>query len=479
MFALYALMKKFFFYILSILFILKIQVLSVGCANMMPPQGGFRDSIPPIMLKASPPDSSKNFKETRITLTFDEFVDVQNVHENLIVSPVPKIEPNVEARLRTVVIRLKDTLQPNTTYTLNFGNAIKDINEGNIRKNFSYIFSTGPFFDSLTLSGKVLVAESGKVDTTLVVMLHQHGEDSAVVNEKPRYITRLDSLGNFRFRNLPSGTFYIYALQDEGGGHRYLSEKQLFGFADSAVVLSADNKPVVLYAFSGKTQTPATVPQLGIKQKGGGNNNNAEKRLRLQSNIASGQLDLLSNLTISTEQPFKDLDTSIIHFSTDSSFVPVTGYKIGPDTSKKKLILQYNWKENTVYHLILEKNFAVDTSGKALLKSDTLTFRTKKLSDYGSLAIRFKNYDPSVNPVLLFIQNGSVIKSIPLTSAKVTDPIFIPGDYELRILQDRNKNGTWDTGDFFDHHLQPEIVKPVSRKITVKPNWENEFDIEL
>jgi hypothetical protein len=156
------------------------------------------------------------FPEKKITLDFDEYIQLQNANQELIISPVPKEEPAIESKLKTLTIRIKDTLEANTTYTLNFGNAIRDINEGNIARNFTYIFSTGSTFDSLTLSGKVVLAVNGKVDTTIIVMLHKNGDDSAVVNEKPRYLTRLDSSGNFRFRNLPSGTFYIYALQDEG-----------------------------------------------------------------------------------------------------------------------------------------------------------------------------------------------------------------------------------------------------------------------
>src|SRR5204863_1873126 len=130
------------------------------------------------------------------------------------------------------------------------------------------------------------------------------------------------------------------------------------------------------------------------------------------------------------------------------------------------------WKENTLYHVILEKNFAVDTLARGLLKADTITFKTKKLSDYGSLKIRFKNLDQSINPVLLFVQNDQVAKSIPLTSAALNEPIFPPGEYQLRVLHDRNKNGKWDTGQFFGQHLQPEIVKPVTSRarLTVKPN---------
>jgi len=454
---------------------------NTGCANIMPPQGGYRDTIPPILVHASPGDSSRNFNTNRITLTFDEFITLDNVHENLLISPIPKTDPGVEPKLRTVIIRLKDTLEPNTTYTLNFGNAIKDVNEGNPARSFTYIFSTGGTFDSLTLSGKVILAETGRVDSTLAVILHKHGDDSAVVNEKPRYATRLDSSGNFTFRNLPPGTFYIYALKSEGGSYRY-SERQLFAFADSEVVVGANNEPITLYAFteipptekSGPT-TPTLTPQIGGRQRGP--SGVRENRLRLQTNLDNGQLDLLSNLSITSDVPLRKLDTSLIHFSRDSSFTPITDYTILRDTSQKKLTLQYNWKENTLYHLIAEKDFVEDTLGRKLLKTDTINFKTKRLSEYGSLRIRFRNLDLASNPVLLFVQNDIVVKSIPLTGPEIKVPVFLPGDYQLRILNDRNKNGKWDSGQFFGKHVQPEIVKPVTRRINVKPNWDNEFDV--
>jgi uncharacterized protein (DUF2141 family) len=346
-----------------------------------------------------------------------------------------------------------------------------------VARNFTYIFSTGSTFDSLTLSGKVLLAENGKTDTTLAVILHKNGEDSAVVNERPRYLTRLDSSGTFTFRNLPSGTFYLYALKDEGGSHRYLSEKLLFAFADSPVTIQAVNAPITLYAYSEKAAPgPVVIPQIGNRQRAV---STADKRLRLQTNLANGQLDLLNNFTISFDQPLKTFDTTLIHFSSDSSFAPVTSHHISLDSLRKKITLQYDWKENTLYNVIVEKDFAEDSSGRKLLKTDTISFKTKRLSEYGSLRIRFKNLDLAANPVLLFVQNDNIVKSIPLSSSELNQSIFVPGDYELRILNDRNKNGKWDAGEFFGKHIQPEIVKPVSRRITtIKANWQNEFDVE-
>ena len=105
-------------------------------------------------------------------MTFDEYIDLKDVRKNLIVSPVPKIMPTVNSHLKVITIEIKDTLQPNTTYALNFGRAVTDVNEGNVLKNFTYVFSTGNYIDSCSYSGRVIMAYTGKPDSTLIAMLH-------------------------------------------------------------------------------------------------------------------------------------------------------------------------------------------------------------------------------------------------------------------------------------------------------------------
>lgn len=155
-------------------------LISPGCANIVPPQGGPRDTIPPVLLKVIPGDSSTRFNSKKIDFYFDEYIDVQDPQTQLLISPLPTINPTVDARLRDLSVRLKDSLLPNTTYTIDFGKAIKDFTEGNIAKDIRYVFSTGNYIDSLEIYGKVLLAETGKTDSTLIAMLHTDPEDSAV-----------------------------------------------------------------------------------------------------------------------------------------------------------------------------------------------------------------------------------------------------------------------------------------------------------
>jgi hypothetical protein len=451
-----------------------------GCANIIPPQGGPRDSLPPRLLKASPGDSTRNFNGNRVTFSFNEFVDLQNPQENLLVSPTPGKNPDISNKLNTVTVKLKDSLEPNTTYSLNFGNAIKDYNEGNVIKEFTYIFSTGNYIDSLELHGKVVLAETGKVDTTLVVLLHTSNADSAVVNERPRYIAKLDGKGNFVFKNLPPKTFYLYALKDEGGTHRYFKDDQLFAFADSPVTTQLKTEPVTLYAYASKPAPLQTIIQsLNTGNKRRTAAESADKRLKYQTNLINKQQDLQGNFIMTFEQPLRLFDSSKIRLYTDSTFAPVAAYKFEKDSSNRKLQLTVTWKENTLYNIILDKDFAVDSFGRKLLKTDTLSFKTKKLDEYGSLQLKFRNLDLAKNPVLQFITNDFIYKSFPLSSSSFSQSLFLPGEYELRILYDDNKNGKWDPGNFFGKHKQPEIVKLVGRKITVKAAWQNEVEIAL
>src|ERR1700759_949518 len=134
----------------------------VGCANVIPPTGGPRDTLPPVLLTATPVEFSKHISSNKIVFKFDEYINGQDIRTELVVNPVPKVEPTTDTHLQTVTVKLKDTLQPNTTYTLNFYKGIKDNNENNILRNFTYVFSTGDHIDSGAFGGNVLNALTGK-----------------------------------------------------------------------------------------------------------------------------------------------------------------------------------------------------------------------------------------------------------------------------------------------------------------------------
>ena len=441
--------------------------LSTGCANIIPPSGGPRDSIPPRVLSVDPPDSTVNFRGRRITINFDEYVDLKDVANNLFFTPTFENVPKIAVRARSIIIPFSDSLEPNTTYVLNFGNAIVDMNESNVLQNFTYTFSTGPALDSLEINGKVLLAETGGTDTTLLAVLYRDLSDSAVVNKRAPYITRVDRNGNFRFRYLPQGNFAIYILGGDGKNRRY-NEAQYFAFSDTTVVAGQEDS-VMMYAYKAAPkraagQAPARIPA-------------EDRRLRFTTSI-TGQQDLLQDFYLNFQVPLRTFDSSRIRLLTDSTFTPVP-FTSSLDTSGKQLTIKTNWIDSAVYHLVLDSLFASDTAGRRLLATDTIRFSTKKMTDYGELNIRLRNLDLESNPVLQFVQADNVVFSVPLSDAVFTQALFIPGEYKLRILYDTDNDGKWTPGRFFGGKRQPEIVKPVERTINIKPDWKNEFEIVL
>ena len=451
-----------------------------GCASIVPPTGGPRDSLPPVIVRMDPRDSGRLFNQKKIVISFNEYVQVDEIQKNLIVSPTPKVNPIVTIKLRDVIVTIKDTLEPNTTYSLDFGKAIKDLNEGNVFRDFRYVFSTGTTIDTLELGGRVLVAQTGRADSTLVVMLHRAVDDSAVVKEKPRYVARVDTAGYFMFKNIAPGTYRMYALKDESGQRRFLSKEQLFAFADSSVRAEDQKQNYLLYAFLEKdTGTKKSLSSLPVIEPKKGANERVAVALRFQTNLSGGSLDLLGDFEFDfTPEPLRNFDSTHVVF-TDENFKPLTGYHFEKDTSNKKVSLIYPWVENTKYNVIVDTLFAEDTMGRRIAHNDTIAIQTKRNSDYGLVRLRFIGLSLADNPVLQFVQGDDVKYSHTFKNNTFYAPLFRPGEYELRIISDRNRNGVWDTGQFFGEHRQPELVRRITRKINVKANWDNEVDIQL
>lgn len=474
----------FFLTLLSLFLIICIG--PTGCANIVAPLGGPKDTIPPRLVNAVPGDSARHFTGNKIILNFDEYIDGKDIRTELLVSPVPKVDPLVDTKLRTVTIRIKDTLQAGTTYSLLFGKGIKDVNEGNILRDLTYVFTTGDTIDRGDLTGSVLVANSGKPDSTLVAMLHGKLEDSAVIKDRPRYIAKCDSTGRFHFRFVKPGRYALYALKDEGGSHKYLSKAQLFAFADSPVVIGTAGAAPTLFAYvEGDTAKPATKsgttggPGAPAPKK---TNKENDRRLQVSINANGSVFDVLDTLRLTFSTGLKVFDSTQIRF-TDEYFrdIDARRYHWIRDSTSKVFTLSYIWPTDTKYHLLLPRTFGQDSAGRKLLKDDTISFRTKKDIEYGEIRIRVSNLDLSQHPVLQFFQGDKIKYTIPFnTRREVRRILFPPGEYELRILYDTNRNMIWDHGVFFGkQRRQPEKVVTIRKKLNVKANWDNDNDITL
>ena len=215
-------------------------VAAYACASTGTPDGGPYDEDPPVLLKCSPQLYATNNKEKKITLTFDEFIQLENASEKVVVSP-PQIEtPEIKTNGKRVVVELLDTLRPNTTYTIDFSDAIVDNNEGNPLGDFAFAFSTGEKIDTLQVSGTVLDASNLEPIKGILVGLHSDLADSAFVTQPFVRVARTDSRGRFTIRGIAPGTYHAYALQDVDQNFIFSQKSEMIAFSDDTIRPSFD-----------------------------------------------------------------------------------------------------------------------------------------------------------------------------------------------------------------------------------------------
>ena len=453
---------------LTILHLISISGIFVsGCAQIGMPTGGVTDTLAPKLIRATPAVGSRNVTSNKITLEFDEYIDVNDLQQNLLISPLQNRNPSIVANPRSITLKFRDSLLPNTTYSINFGNAVRDINENNVLKNLTYVFSTGSSLDSLSLSGNVTLAETGGTDSTLIVLLYRNAVDSTVKSKKPNYVAKVNADGAFAFTNLPADSFKIYALKDGDGSKTYNSLSEIFAFNEDEIsTLNSETVSLLAYA-----------QELPKENKTGSISKPVvDKKLKVTNNIL-GSKDLLEPLELTFNNPLKVIDTTKIYLA-DTLFRKITGVRYTTDSTAKKIIINTNWKPEDNLVLIIDKEAAQDSADNQLAKSDTVRFTNKRTEDYGKLTIRFNELDLSKNPVIQFVVGENVKFSYPIVSSSYTNTLFPPGEYTVRILYDKDKNGKWTPGNY-SKKIQPEIVVGLPQKLSVRADWDNEREINL
>lgn len=221
-----------------------------SCAQVVAPGGGKRDNNAPRVVKYSPDSAQLNFNSKTIELTFDEYIQLKDLNSQLIISPPLEKNPDIKVKNKTLIIDLgKQELKPNTTYSINFGNALQDINENNPKENFNYIFSTGNFIDSLKVRGKIQTAFDHKTEKGILVMLYGSMNDSAIYNDLPEYFARTTADGTFQINNVKQGTYKLLALKDVNANFKYDGEMESIAFIDT-VVNSAEKKEIRVELFT-------------------------------------------------------------------------------------------------------------------------------------------------------------------------------------------------------------------------------------
>lgn len=523
-------MKK----ILVIISIICITILS--CAKKGRPSGGAKDIEPPVMLKATPENYSTNFVGQEIKLYFNEYVKLNDLSKQLIISPPLNIRPLITPQggaSKYVKIKIYDTLQPNTTYSFNFGKSIVDNNENNPFSYFKYIFSTGKSIDSLELNGSIRDAIAKTADDFVSVMLYEVDStftDSVVYNKTPRYITNtLDSTTNFKFENLKAGKYLLTALKEESDNYKFNQKIDKIGFKEDFITVpSQDSYELTLFKEIQNYRA--------LKAKHERKN---RIKFRYEGEVVEDiKINLLSDKnivsTISKEvdndtlqywfKPNVDIDslnfTMIYKQEIDSftvrmrkkvkadslSFKPVSisltldeNYKIIPsipitkiDDSKIKILdndslvvpfissidkltsiinLKFNKVESQKYAISILPEAFTDFFDAT---NDTLNFpaSTKALSAYGNFRVTLNNAPSTPLVVQLVTRAGEVKYQKAETGNFVFNFLNVnPDKYNLRVIFDDNNNKKYDTGNYLKK-LQPERIAYHPEQIEIRANWD-------
>ncbi|MCR4965793.1 MAG: Ig-like domain-containing protein [Bacteroidales bacterium] len=523
-------------------------LLLAGCAKVVLPSGGPRDTEPPKMLKEDPPAGSVNFSDNQIKITFDEFFTLNNPSENVLISPPLSSAPKYTTNGKSLIIKFTDTLQPHTTYNMVFSNCIKDFHESNELSYYHYSFSTGDIIDSFSIRGNVLDAVTLESNKDFLVMLYLQDVDSLPLTTIPDYVTKSLANGSFTFNNIAPGDYKLFALKDINANMLYDLPNEQIAYADKLVSafpvpkndsVTKVGEEVQILSFEKSAEHPQLTrvenPALGtyiIPYKSPVTNFSAEaigKTLPYFESInanrdsifwymkeplndtlsfvlnADGQSDTIylkpykakttggrgsaspqqNKLIVATQNVghrFKPLALSFSYPIRPADSIPVTLIcqkdtivsKISvPDTFVKRLELPLSFEDKNNYILIIPDSVFWGYNGKT---NDSIKtqFETHSVKDYGNLTMEYVCPGNGHHYIAqLWMDKKMIQENIFSKTCKIEYLHLDPGNYRVKVIEDANKNGRWDSGNYALKQ-QAERVWFFSHAISIRAFWDSE-----
>jgi len=513
-----------------------------SCARQGTPSGGPKDETPPKFLGSSPDTLSLNVDPNikEINIDFDEYVILKNHTQQIVVSPPLGSSATfmpVGSPRKSVKIKLNEPLLENTTYNINFGNALQDNNEGNKLPYFQYVFSTGDYIDSLEITGKASVLSLKKKPENLIVALFKMDSaynDSVVIRERPFYISRPDSAGIFRLNYLHPGKYQMVAFQDEVENMQFDLGKEKFGFIEQPVNLNenqemniqlfdqlpsykagkADQKGYgqLVFRFSGQPDEvdvrpidfDFTTSKITHKPKSDSLNfwfnpitDTIEEKSRrinflvkhlertdtvslVYSNSMRHQLTLNEN-SKGGFTPAKKMKITANYPLTklDSTFISVrkdtinVPFKLEKDSGNENAFI-------LDFPIELSSGYEIELQPGAVTDffgetNDTVNidFRTKTRNDFGNIKLTLQGKPDKPFWIQLMTEKDEVLDEKYTTDSYFEYNYLTPGNYYFKILVDENENNFWDTGDFFEKK-QPEPAFTYPEFVNVRALWDVE-----
>lgn len=545
------------------------SLLVVACAKQVVLTGGAKDTNPPEVKACAPENGSTNFSEKHIVVKFNEYIKLNDVSSKLIVSPPMDEKPTAVVSGKKLKITINEkNLKPNTTYCLNFNDAVADINENNALNSFVYAFSTGPQIDSLEFAGSVFDAYTRKPVDDAWVMLHTDFSDTAVVSQIPSYITKVDKNGKFIIKYIADAEYKTFALRDNNSNFKFDLPEESIAFIDTVFRPSVEvihdtimpkDTADTLKVVTKYNHKPDDVKLLLFKE------NKTPQYFRSSKRVRRNYFELVFNFTQYEKHSFtvpgddsifvwaKEnpdtvflwlKDTSLIAADTmkilaeyvDPAFpdsthhdtlkfrkqdklfcdtvlkmtlpeekMPNSDYYISfslPiedfDSEKVALFSQVDTvyeridcsvesdslnplnvkvlgdiSEGNSYKLVVDSAFATCIYGYANA-ADSVEFVPKREAELGSLKIIF----PSDRKYFVeLLQNEKLISVQKVSDRTAEFQYLLPGKYDIRVVEDENENGRWDTGDY-SKHVQPENVFYYPDSYEIRSSWQHEISWE-
>ncbi len=467
------------------IFVFVVYLFFYACANVGSPSGGPKDETPPVLdTLGSTQNFQTNFQKQRIILVFDEFVELKDVFNQVVVSPPLAKRPIVTKKKKTIRFDFDkdEILRPEATYTINFGDAVRDYNEGNVVPDLRFVFSTGDFIDSLEVNGKIVDALTGEPSEGVLLMLYDNLSDTVVRTERPFYFAKTREDGQYTIGNIKSDTFKVFALFDSNLNYRYDQESELIGFPDGNIYLSGDSSLILptislfheeppLKIISKKSS--AGLVKLTFNQipydvdfKLGDDFENIsyeydldtvnvwydwkeEKDWELFVNMDTVFFDTIAvkaanKETFLNKQKLKlagNQKKQTIKFNPTKAILVNLNHPLGSvDTSKiffyvdsfftqiipkvgfeqRELQLNYRWKEDSIYQLQILPGGVTDIYGLSNVDTIRQQYKAAARKDFGNIALTINGLDSLKHYVvqLFFKNNSKLVKEIPIKEVK-------------------------------------------------------------
>jgi hypothetical protein len=573
------------------------MVLIASCANRgTGPTGGPKDITPPEVLGSSPDNHATNVKTRHFEIYFDELVQLEKPTENVIVSPPQKEQPTVKSMGRRISVVLNDSLKANTTYSIDFGDAIEDNNEKNVLHNFALAFATGAVVDTMEISGTVVDAKTLDPVPGVLVGIHSNPADSAFVKLPLLRIGKTNEKGHFAVRGIKNGVYRVYALSDADNDYRFSQPGE--GIArlaapvrtsfrmdayndtirtDSMKIDTIKKVPYVRYLpdtlvlryfkedfsrqrfikgerlredkfelffnasndtlpilkplnFSWKTRpllqrsqrsdtltywiTDTVAAKMDTlkfalyhtqsdsigrliaavdtvqlrfehvhkKADGKDTKNNTKKTkaspkaesIRIAGNLEQ-VMDVDKTMRFRFEIPITRFDSTKLHFwhKVDTLWKPLPARLIKEDDIGLGFAIPWKWTYEEQYKIKFDSAAFHNLRGDASEKLEQ-SFKIRPKEEYSSLIL---SVEPFIEHAVLELldANDRVVKTLKAKKGQSAFLNVLPGDYYLRMFVDANENGKWDTGNYAKN-IDPEMVYYYPDKITLRANWDIEFD---